>query len=135
MTLIHMAPQVPLPDRLYQGRVQLLEVKKTFQNLKLLPSQSTHRFHLLAHHVKSDVLYSAGKLASCYQQQACFQRGADDGPCRLGWTEDPCSVLHSDPATQPRGGGPGGNKPGRDWRARKHSGAVFLSSPVYWRLV
>ncbi|XP_019117800.1 laminin subunit alpha-3 isoform X2 [Larimichthys crocea] len=25
MTLIHMAPQVPLPDRLYQGRVQLLE--------------------------------------------------------------------------------------------------------------
>lgn len=26
MTLIHMAPQVPLPDRLYQGRVQLLEV-------------------------------------------------------------------------------------------------------------
>lgn len=42
MTLIHVAPQVPLPDRLYQGRVQLLEVKKTFQNLKLLPSQSTH---------------------------------------------------------------------------------------------
>lgn len=55
MTLIHMAPQVPLPDRLYQGRVQLLEVKKTFQNLKLLPSQSTHHFHLQAHHVKSDV--------------------------------------------------------------------------------
>lgn len=27
MTLIHMAPQVPHPDRLYQGRVQLLEVK------------------------------------------------------------------------------------------------------------
>ncbi|KAM6919501.1 laminin subunit alpha-3-like [Lycodopsis pacificus] len=25
MTLIHMAPQVPLPDKLYQGRVQLLE--------------------------------------------------------------------------------------------------------------
>ncbi|XP_029380661.1 laminin subunit alpha-3-like isoform X2 [Echeneis naucrates] len=25
MTLIHMAPQVPLPDRLYQGRVQLVE--------------------------------------------------------------------------------------------------------------
>ncbi|XP_054482290.1 laminin subunit alpha-3-like [Anoplopoma fimbria] len=25
ITLIHMAPQVPLPDRLYQGRVQLLE--------------------------------------------------------------------------------------------------------------
>ncbi|XP_056277207.1 laminin subunit alpha-3-like isoform X2 [Pseudoliparis swirei] len=25
MTLIHMAPQVPLPDRLHQGRVQLLE--------------------------------------------------------------------------------------------------------------
>lgn len=32
MTLIHVAPQVPLPDRLYQGRVQLLEVKETFQN-------------------------------------------------------------------------------------------------------
>lgn len=29
MTLVHMAPQVPLPDRLYQGRVQLLEVKET----------------------------------------------------------------------------------------------------------
>lgn len=28
MTLVHMAPQVPLPDRLYQGRVQLLEVKE-----------------------------------------------------------------------------------------------------------
>ncbi|XP_040910690.1 laminin subunit alpha-3-like isoform X2 [Toxotes jaculatrix] len=25
MTLVHMAPQVPLPDRLYQGRVQLVE--------------------------------------------------------------------------------------------------------------
>ncbi|XP_067330961.1 laminin subunit alpha-3-like isoform X5 [Channa argus] len=25
MTLIHMAPQVPLPDRLYQGRVQIVE--------------------------------------------------------------------------------------------------------------
>ncbi len=29
MTLVHMAPQVPLPDRLHQGRVQLLEVKYT----------------------------------------------------------------------------------------------------------
>lgn len=28
MTLIHMAQQVPLPDRLYQGRVQLVEVKR-----------------------------------------------------------------------------------------------------------
>lgn len=27
MTLIHMAPQVPLPDRLNQARVQLVEVK------------------------------------------------------------------------------------------------------------
>lgn len=27
MTLVHMASQVPLPDRLYQGRVQLVEVK------------------------------------------------------------------------------------------------------------
>lgn len=27
MTLIHMDPQVPLPDRLYQGRVQLVEVR------------------------------------------------------------------------------------------------------------
>lgn len=27
MTLIHMDPQVPLPDRLYQGRVRLVEVK------------------------------------------------------------------------------------------------------------
>lgn len=51
MTLIHMAPQFPLPDRLYQGRVQLLEVRKKFQNRELLPPQSIHRFH----HVKSDV--------------------------------------------------------------------------------
>lgn len=29
MTLIHLAPQLPLPDRLYQGRVQLVEVKYT----------------------------------------------------------------------------------------------------------
>lgn len=29
MTLIHMAPQVSQPDRVYQGRVQLLEVKYT----------------------------------------------------------------------------------------------------------
>lgn len=28
MTVIHIAPQVPLPDRLYQGRVQLVEVKR-----------------------------------------------------------------------------------------------------------
>ncbi|CAG07616.1 unnamed protein product, partial [Tetraodon nigroviridis] len=41
MTLIHMAPQVPLPDRLYQGRVQLLEL--------------THRFHLHSHRVKPNV--------------------------------------------------------------------------------
>ena len=27
MTLIHMAPQVPIADRLYQGRVHLVEVK------------------------------------------------------------------------------------------------------------
>lgn len=33
MTLVYVAPQVPLADRLYQGRVQLLEVKQTFQNL------------------------------------------------------------------------------------------------------
>lgn len=33
MTLVHVTPQVPLADRLYQGRVQLLEVNQTFQNL------------------------------------------------------------------------------------------------------
>ena len=27
MTLIHMAPQVPLPDRINQARIQLVEVK------------------------------------------------------------------------------------------------------------
>lgn len=30
MTLIHMAPQVPHPDKLYQGRVHLVEVNSTF---------------------------------------------------------------------------------------------------------
>lgn len=51
-----MAPQVPLPDRLYQGRVQLLEVKKKpIQNLKLPSSQLTHRFHLHSHRVKPNV--------------------------------------------------------------------------------
>lgn len=41
MTLVHMAPQVPLADRLFQGRVQLLEVKQTFQNLlHTLPTAS-----------------------------------------------------------------------------------------------
>lgn len=42
MTLIHVAPQVPLADRLYQGRVQLLEVEETFQNLpQALPTPSS----------------------------------------------------------------------------------------------
>lgn len=41
MTLVHVAPQVPLADRLYQGRVQLLEVRRTFQNLlHALPTTS-----------------------------------------------------------------------------------------------
>lgn len=40
MTLVHTAPQVPLPDRLYQGRVQLLEVKETTSG------QWTHGLHL-----------------------------------------------------------------------------------------
>lgn len=41
MTLIHMAPQVPLPDRLYQGRVQLLEVKYTLVLLFELHCKTT----------------------------------------------------------------------------------------------
>lgn len=36
MTLVHMASQVPLPDRLYEGRVHLVEVKAFFLELLLL---------------------------------------------------------------------------------------------------
>lgn len=43
MTLIHMAPQVPHPDRLYQGRVQLLEVKYMPSPLFELHSKATLR--------------------------------------------------------------------------------------------
>lgn len=43
MTLIHMAPQVPLPDRLYDGRVQLLEVKYTLVLLFDLHCKTTQQ--------------------------------------------------------------------------------------------
>lgn len=54
-------------------------------------------------------MLSAGKLAPCCHKQACLQRGTNDGPSQFGWLEDPSLVFYSDPATQLRGGGPGGD--------------------------
>lgn len=61
MTLIHMAPQVPLPDRINQARVQLVEVKYEsfgrgeqptdgFTRFRALPVTISKRLYSLAHY-------------------------------------------------------------------------------------
>lgn len=66
-------------------------------------------------YLTSDFVLFAGKLAPCWHQQACFQRGPHDGLGRSGGPEDPSPVLHEEPATQPGGGGPGGGHQHWDW--------------------
>lgn len=51
MTLVYMAPQVPLPDRLYQARVQLLEVKYTPGPLFELHSKVTLESNFKSKHI------------------------------------------------------------------------------------
>lgn len=80
----------------------------------------------ISQHSSLTDLWCAGELAPCGQQQACLQRGADDGPGCSRWPEDPSLVLYSDPATQPGGGGPGGGHRDGHWGSWKHCGGLFL---------
>lgn len=52
MTLVHQAPQTPSPDRLYQGRVQLVEVKYIAFSLLLLYIQRKKFNNILTAHVQ-----------------------------------------------------------------------------------
>lgn len=77
----------------------------------------------------------AGKLAPCPHQSARLQTGADDGPRWSGWVEDPSLVLPSYPATQLRGGGPGGSDWLRERESCQHRGGLLLPPSVHWRLL